>query len=300
MGYVYSITAVLLWGLVQIPIKMAKAPGRVGVMISMPAGLAAITLILALQGGPLLQALTPWDWFLIVVSGIATFPAATFAYFEAVQRAGITAAAPITRLTPVLVVLISAALPGGRLLWPSVMAAVLIFVGGVFLAKGAHRAHPIETHRELRIGLLYAFGACLMWVVSFLAVDGISDDVPRSLVVFYGLITGAVVHYAVMGALGRLKEVRNLTRRDVVCYCLQGVGSFALGYWAMFESIELLGVGRSSVITGTWPVPATILGIVVFHERMNRQKVAGVVLLVMSAVLAGLGPWLEGFLLTLF
>ena len=296
----YSIVAVLLWGLVQIPIKMAKAPGRVGVMISMPAGLVVITLILILQGNLVLPEATGGDWFLIVVCGIATFPAATFAYFEAVQRAGITTAAPITRLTPVLVVLVAAALPGGRLLWPSVLAAAMIFVGGVLLAHGAHRTHPIETRRDLRIGLMYAFFACLMWVVSFLGVDHISGSVPRSLVVFYGLGIGAIVHWAVMWLIGRAREVRNVTRRDVVCYCLQGVGSFALGYWAMFESIELLGVGRSAVITGTWPVPAAIVGFLVFREAINVQKSVGIVLLILSAVLAGIGPWLEGFLLTLF
>ena len=59
-------------------------------------------------------------------------------------------------------------------------------------------------------------------------------------------------------------------------------------------------MGRSAVITGTWPVPAAIVGFLVFREAINVQKSVGIVLLILSAVLAGIGPWLEGFLLTLF
>ena len=50
LGYLLSMAAVVLWGLVQIPIKIAKAPGRVGVMVSMPAGIVAVVTILLFQG----------------------------------------------------------------------------------------------------------------------------------------------------------------------------------------------------------------------------------------------------------
>ncbi|HUU42917.1 MAG TPA: DMT family transporter [Planctomycetota bacterium] len=291
MGYLLSIVAVILWGLVQIPIKIAKAPGRVGVMVSMPAGIAAVVLILLFQGNLVLPEAVGRDWFLILLTGVATFPVATYMYFEAVKRAGITSAAPITRLTPVIVVVACAALGIQALSWPVAFAALTVFIGGVFLARGAGRAHPIESRRDLKIGLTYALIACVMWAVGYVGVGQISEQIPRILVLFYGLGFGAVLHWAVMAALGRLKELRKLKRLDVLCYCIQGVGSFALGYWAMFESISYLGSDKSAVISGTWPVVGVAAGIVVFREPMNRQKLVGVVLLILSAVLVGIDPF---------
>jgi len=292
LGYLFAIVAVVLWGLVQIPIKIAKAPGRVGVMVSMPAGIVAVVLILLFQGKLTLPEADGRDWFLILLTGVATFPVATYMYFEAVKRAGITSAAPITRLTPIIVVMACAALRIKELSWPVFFAALMVFIGGIFLAKGIRRSHPIESHRSLKVGLLYAFIACFMWAIAYVGVGQISREIPRILVLFYGLGFGAIVHWIVMMIVGRLKELRDLRRVDVVCYCIQGVVSFALGYWAMFESIGYLGSDKSAVITGSWPVVGVVTGIVVFREPMNLWKLLGTVLLILSAVLAGMEPFL--------
>lgn len=300
MGYVVALTAVILWGLVQIPVRLAKAPGRVGVMISLPVGVAAMLVILLVRGDLAVPAASASDWFYILMTGLFQFQLATFCYFEAVQRAGITTAAPITRLVPVLVVLASATLGLEPLSWPIISAALLIFIGGVFLAKGTRRAHPVETHKQLHSGMAYAAVACALWAVGMLCVDQVSAEIPRSLVVLYGLAFGCVIHWAVMTLLGRLRELRKLTRLDVVCYCTQGVVSFAVGYWAYFVSIRYLGLNAATVTTGCWPAVGLVAGIVVFREPMNGHKLLGTMIFILSGILAGIGPWLERFISALW
>jgi len=290
MGYVYAACCILLWGLVQIPIKLARAPGRVGVMISMPVGIITMWIILLAQGKFLLPAAPLRDWLFTLLMGVCMFPAATYTYFEAVQRTGISAAAPITRLTPLLVVMISAAFGLAKLSWVLAFAGVMVFVGGAFLARGAHQSHPIESRRNLRVGLLYAFVACILWTAGNLLVAAVSNSMSRALVLFYGLSFGALVHWTVMTAGGELKQLRWVRRLDLLLYSIHGVVSFALGYWAFFESIRILGVNEASVITGCWPAIGVAAGIVVFREPMNLQKLVGIVLFIASTVLAGFAP----------
>jgi len=290
MGYVYAGVCILLWGLVQIPIKIAKAPGRIGVMISMPVGIVTMLVILLVQGKFLLPVAPVRDWLFTLLMGVCMFPAATYMYFEAVRRVGITTAAPITRLTPLLVVMISAASGMAKLSWMLVAAGLMIFAGGALLGRGAHRSHPVESRASLRTGLVYAFIACILWAAGNLLVAEVSDCMSRALVLFYGLAFGAAVHWTVMTARGELKKLRAVRKRDVLLYCTHGVVSFALGYWAFFESIRVLGVNQASVITGCWPAIGVAAGIVVFREPMNLQKIAGIVLFIASAVLAGVAP----------
>jgi drug/metabolite transporter (DMT)-like permease len=292
MGYLLAACCIVLWGLVQIPIKLARAPGRIGVMISMPVGIVTMLIILLAQGKFVVPTAPGRDWLLTLLMGVCMFPAATYTYFEAVQRAGITTAAPITRLTPLLVVTVSAAFGLAELSWTLVSAGVMIFVGGVFLARGAHHSQPTESRGNLRVGLLYASVACVMWAAGNLLVAQVSNQMSRALVLFYGLTFGALVHWGIMTLAGQLKQLRSVRRLDLLLYCIHGVVSFALGYWAFFESIRILGVNEASVITGCWPAVAVAAGIIVFREPMSLQKLVGIVLFIGSAVLAGIARWM--------
>jgi drug/metabolite transporter (DMT)-like permease len=292
MGYVLAVLALVLWGLVQIPIKMAKAPGRIGVMVSMPAGLLAVVAILAVRGTFTVHGASTKDWACILLTGLFQFPLATYLYFESIKRAGITNASPITRLEPILVVVTSVALGIAGLSWWIAVAAAMIFVAGLLLARGAHLAQPAGSHRLLHTGMLYAFVACFFWAAGDVLLSQVDPKIPRLTALLYGLSFGAVVHWTVMAVFGQIKELRSLTRRDWLCYAAQGVVSFALGYWAFYESVRLLGLNRAVVITGCWPLAAVAVGIVVFREPMNLIKLVGILLFIAAAVLAGIVPML--------
>ncbi len=291
MGYVLAAVALVLWGLVQIPIKLARAPGRTGIVVSMAAGLVSLGVILLMRGGLALPDASWREWLVIGLNGLCHFSVPTYLYYDAIRRAGISNASPVTRLTPVLVVIGAVALGMSQFSWGVAFSAALVFVAGMLLAKGAHDAHPVESRRDLYAGLACAFVASVIWAVGDLLVAGLRKDLARSLVLFWGLAFSGVFHLVLLAAAGRLKELRLLAGRDYVCFGIHGLVSFAVAYWAFFESIQMLGVSTSVVITGCWPLVGVLAGIVIFRERMNLVKLAGIVLFVLSAVLAGLIWW---------
>lgn len=287
MGYLVAVLALVLWGLVVIPLKLVRAPGKLGVLISMPVA-ALVMCIISLATGTLsFPHASAADWLLIAFTGVCQFPLASFTYYEAVKLAGVTVTTPLTRLTPILVVLVSVIL-GFSVVTPMLVVATVVFLAGAALiALGIWRHHLEGIRFPVKAGLFYALIACVAWAAGNLLVSRVSPSIPRSIVTLYALLFGIAVHVSVMGVLGELPALRQMSRRDVLLFASHGTVSFAFGYWALFEAIQLLGVSRASVIAGTWPAVSVWVGVLLFREPMNVLKVLGTVLLIASAVLAG-------------
>jgi len=62
--------------------------------------------------------------------------------------------------------------------------------------------------------------------------------------------------------------------------------SYALAYWAAFSAIHMLGVSQASIITSAWPVASVLVGLLMFREKLNLLKLAGMILLIAGAALA--------------
>lgn len=288
MGYVLAVTALLLWGLVQIPIKLARAPGRSGIVVSMATGLVSLGVILVVTGRMAWPSASAGEWVVICANGLCHFSLPTYLYYDAIRRAGITNASPVTRLTPVLVVAAAVALNMTPFSWGIAGSAAMVFAAGVLLGRGARASHPIEKRGDLYAGMTFAFIAAVLWAVGDILVARMRADLARSIVLFWGLFFSGVFHLAMLAVLRRVGELRQLVARDFLCYGIHGVVSFALAYWAFFEAIQALGVAPAIVITGCWPLIGVLAGVVLFREPMNPAKVAGIALFVLSALIAAL------------
>jgi drug/metabolite transporter (DMT)-like permease len=288
LGYVLAISAAVMWGLVQVPIKLARAPARVGLLVSVPSAAVVLAAVLALRGGLGLPHFSAADWTFIVLSGLFNFALANLCYLEAVQRAGITTAAPLSRLTPLIVVVAQAAITRTGLSGLLIAAAVMTCAGGVLCARGARLGLAAGEHHHLRAGMILAVVACLMWAAGYLTLGQISRAVPRLEVALYGLLFAGAVYWIIALLRGGGRALRSMSRRDLLLYGCHGVVSYAAAYPALFEGIRRVGVSRGTVIGEAWPAFAVLVGIGVFRERTNVQKLAGIALLIGSALLVTL------------
>ena len=286
MDYLLAVGAVLIWGLVTIPIKLARARGRLGVMVSMPTGLAALALAVLATGQAGLPDASWRDWLFIGVTGLCQFAVGGVAYYEAVQYAGVTVTAPITRLMPLLVVLSAVLLGSTRFSWLILLAAGLTVLGGIVLSRGLQHPNQPHSRSDMRKGIVLAVLTAVLWAGGNLAVDQVSAEVTRVQVTLYSLALGTVFYWVFMAARGRLSRLRRLTRRDWLCYAVHGVLSYAVAYLLLFESIDRLGVSRATVLIGSWPVAAVVVAVAVFREHVNVLIGSGIVLMIGGAVLA--------------
>ena len=288
MGYAFVILAVIFWGLVHVPIKLAKAPGRLGVMVAMPVAMIPLIILAAVTGELLIPHCSPRDWLFILLTGLFQFALGEAAYYEAVHCAGITVAAPTTRLTPLLVVMTTMIIGTGNFSWLLLPAAAMILLGGMLLARGVRRKDAHADHADVRKGVLFALLACICWAAGNLSVDQVDKEISRVMVTLLSLGFGTVVYGTLLAVSGKLRKLRTLTRRDVLLYSAIGLVGYTVAFYAFFEAIRRMGVGPAAVVAGTWPAAAVIVGVLIFREPMNRLKTIGIILLLLSAVLAAL------------
>ena len=288
MGYAFALIAVVCWGLVHIPIKLAKAPGRLGVMVAMPAAMIPLILLAVATGQFLIPDCSWRDWLFILLTGLCQFAFGEAAYYEAVHCAGITVAAPTTRLTPLLVVTATMFLTPEQFSWLLLPAAATIALGGILLARALRSRNTQPAHPDLKKGIIFALLACVAWAAGNLAVDQVDKDISRIMVTLLALGFGTLVYGTILVLTGKLTRLRTLTRRDFLLYTAVGLIGYSVAFCAFFEAIRRMGVGPAAVVCGIWPAAAVLVGILVFREPMNRLKTVGVILLVLGALLVAL------------
>lgn len=285
MGYVFAVLAALLWGLATIPIKLARAPGRLGIMASMTVAMLLLGGLLAVTGQMHIPEASTRDWIFILLVGILRFGVGVGFYFAAVQHAGVTTAAPIMSLASIFVVLGGALLGMSELTWLLLAAAGLASVGGFVLGMGLKSDRTITNRHQLHKGVAYAFVACVLISAGHLMIANVDDSLPKGLVTWFALLLGSVGYFAVLCVSGQIGRLKSISLREVAIYGCHGLLSFAGAYWFFLKAMSILKVGRTQVITCSWPAIAAFIGVMIFREKMNKAKLVGMILMIAGAMM---------------
>lgn len=286
LGYVLAAGAAVIWGVILIPVKAARAPGHLGIAISMPAGVVGL-LVATLVAAP--DSLDPAVIFspaglLLALAGICQFPLGTACYYGAVRCGEVSAVTPLTRLKSVLVLLV-AALAGIEIVTGGVaLGCALGLAGGVLITRGPRRGRT-SAGRENAKGMAFALAAAAAWAAGDILIRLALKHVPPLPATLVALAMGAAAYYLVLLARGKLSLVAAMSRRDKLLYATHGVFSFGAGYLMNFAAIAAIGVTRTVVITGAWPAVSFVLGLTLYRERATPVKLAGFALLMAGATL---------------
>ena len=79
-------------------------------------------------------------------------------------------------------------------------------------------------------------------------------------------------------------------RSDIIGCILTGIITCFVPYLLYTYSLTGLENGKASVIASIEPVVASMVGIMVFHEKMDIFSAAGVVLVLLAVVLLNIKP----------
>ncbi len=236
--------AVLLWSALAL---MTAASGRMP-----PFELAALTFAIGGTAGLAYAALRgrlgalrqPWNVWLVGVGGLFGYHAL---YFAALRSAPPAQASLVAYLWPLLIVLMSAALPGERLRPKHVVGAAMGFCGAALLMGGGFG--PPQP------GLWLAAGCALLWS-SYSIASRFLKEAPTEAVAGFCLVTAALAelcHLAFETTVwpGRMSEVAAIVGL--------GLGPVGLAFYLWDHGVKrgdirLLGVGAYAA-----PVLSTIL-----------------------------------------
>src|SRR5262245_2428149 len=116
---------------------------------------------------------------------------------------------------------------------------------------------------------------CLLWSFAFIAGKiGVTDCPPLILLTARFSLAGILV----LGVLALRREAWQLTRRDVLVYCVLGVANNALYLGLGYTGLKTVSAGIGGLIVSANPVFTAVLAALFLGEVLTWRKVAGLLL----------------------
>ena len=230
------------------------------------------------QGG--LAAVEAKTWVFLILSGLAT-GASWLCYFRALQLGDINKVVPIDKSSTVLTMLLAFVFLQEDISPMKVGCMVLIGGGTMLMITRREVSHPEKKGRAwLLYACLSALFASLTAILGKVGIQGIDSNLGTA------IRTGVVLVMAwvVVFVTGREKEIRGIPRKELFYICLSGLATGAswLRYYRALQD------GLASVV-----VPIDKLSILVtiafswlvFHEKLSKKAMAGLLLIVAGTLL---------------
>lgn len=230
------------------------------------------------QGG--LAAVEAKTWVFLILSGLAT-GASWLCYFRALQLGDINKVVPIDKSSTVLTMLLAFVFLQEDISPMKVGCMVLIGGGTMLMITRREVSHQEKKGRAwLLYACLSALFASLTAILGKVGIQGIDSNLGTA------IRTGVVLVMAwvVVFVTGREKEIRGIPRKELFYICLSGLATGAS--WLCYY--RALQDGLASVV-----VPIDKLSILVtiafswlvFHEKLSKKAMAGLLLIVAGTLL---------------
>lgn len=280
LGDLLVIGGASLWGTLGIVVKTLYESGlSVEIIVTVRATLATGLLLAALAViRPALLRIRLRDVPLFAVYGLVSVAAFNLLYFATIQRVSVAAAAVLMYTAPAFVAVASYLTLGEPLTRAKVTALVLTLVGCVLVA----RAYEPETFKGQLLGLLTGLGSGLTYGMYSVFGKHALKRYRTWTVQTYALVAGTLPLLLLFGREAAGAVVRAPAGLPGLIYLalVPTLGAYGL-YLAGLQRIE---ASRASIISTVEPVIAALLGFWVLHEPLSLAQVAGIVLVLVSAV----------------
>ena len=227
-----------------------------------------------------LAAVEAKTWVFLILSGLAT-GASWLCYFRALQLGDINKVVPIDKSSTVLTILLAFVFLQEDISPLKVGCMALIGGGTMLMITRREVSHQEKKGRAwLLYACLSALFASLTAILGKVGIQGIDSNLGTA------IRTGVVLVMAwiVVFVTGREKEIRGIPRKELFYICLSGLATGAS--WLCYY--RALQDGLASVV-----VPIDKLSILVtiafswlvFHEKLSKKAMAGLLLIVAGTLL---------------
>lgn len=280
--YVAAVLAAgCLWGTMGL---FTRSLGAIGIgsagAIFVRCALAALLFLLTiLLKDPTQLRVKPKDFWCFFGSGICSLLFFTYCYFTAITLMSLSAAAILLYTAPAIVMLLSALLFHERVTGKKI-AALVLAVTGCALVSGLGSGTAITTK-----GLLHGLGAGGGYALySIFARCALDRGYGSNTVNFYSCLLAAIGSALIWGVGEPLAAAAASWGNAALCLCA-GVVTCYLPYLLYTYGLSGLETGRASILASVEPVVATLLGVLVFREKMTLLGAVGVVCVLSAVVL---------------
>lgn len=215
-------------------------------------------------------------WLFLILSGLAT-GASWLCYFKALQIGDINKVVPIDKSSVILTVLLAFLFLHEEISLPKGIGLVLLGIGTFMMIEKKDVSD--KENPKGKGWLLYAVGsavfASLTAILGKVGISGVESNLGTA------IRTGVVLIMAWMMVLatGKSAAVRQIPKKELTFICLSGVATGAS--WLCYYKALQDGLASVVVPIDKLSILVTVaFSFVVFHERLSKKGVFGLVLIV--------------------
>lgn len=272
----------VLWGSMGLFVRTLNAQGLASMeIVGLRATVTVVALFLFLLLFDRKLFKICWkDLWCFLGTGICSIVFFNFCYFKAITLTSLSVAAILLYTAPAIVMVLSYFLFQEKLTKRKLLALVMTFVGCV-LVTGILTETGNVTAGGILVGLGAGLGYALYSIFSRYALE---RGYTSLTITFYTFLIAAIgsFFFADMGKVARVA----MNGAGNLFFCLAfGVLCTVVPYLTYTLGLQYVENGKASIIASVEPVTATLLGAVLFHEKLTVSGVLGIVLVLAALMI---------------
>ena len=221
----------------------------------------------------------PRDLWCFLGTGLLSLLFFTFCYFHAISMMNLSTAAILLYTAPIIVMLLSALLFREQITGRKILAAAMAFAG-CCLVSGMGTGTAL-TLKGLLYGLGAGFGYALYTIFSRYALQ---RGYGSSVINFYSCAFAAAGAFLIWRPQGMGSAM--FSSAPAFLWCLgTGVLSCFVPYQLYTWGLTGLENSKASILASVEPVVASLVGVILFHEKLTIPAIAGIGLVLAAIVL---------------
>lgn len=280
-SHVLILIAGILWGSMGLFVRRLNVCGLVSMeIVSLRACVTAVAMFLFLlffdRKLLKIQVRDIWCFFGTGICSILFF---NFCYFKAITLTSLSVAAVLLYTAPAIVMIFSYFLFGEKFTKRKLLALVMTFIGCV-LVTGIFT----DTGHVSASGILVGLGAGLGYALySIFSRYALERGYHSLTITFYTFLVAAIGTFF----LADMKQVAGVVTDSVgfFLFCLAfGIVCTVIPYLTYTLGLKYVENGKASIMASIEPVTATLLGILIFHEKLTVSGALGMVLVLAALI----------------
>jgi len=301
-GEVIALLSALLWAFASV--LMGWGTKRLHViplnLIRCSVSTAFFWSLLPFFGGlKAVAAIPAGQWLWLLLSVVMLLIVGDLLYFRSLDMVGVSWAMPVASINPLWAVLLAALFIDEPLSW-GLLAGTLLVIAGLVLVSRSTNNDGVVAGRRQRIGLLLALLTSVAWAVGQVilkpaaagldsaVVNGVRQPMAALMMLGLGLTRDqwpSGHQHAAQVTRGTRQDLRKLDWRSWLTIVVASLVGTGVGSLLFVQAIQMIGAGRTAVLTSTAPLMAIPLAVLWLHERPNRRTLIGALLATAGIIL---------------
>lgn len=275
------LTAGILWGTMGIYVRKLNALGFTTIeIVAVRSIVTAILLLVVLFFCNRKMLAIRWkDIWCFIGTGIFSIVFFNYCYFKAITMTSLSVAAVLLYTAPAIVMVLSAILFHEKITAVKMISLIATFVGCVFVTGLVGDTGSLSTGGVL-MGLGAGLGYALYSIFSRYALERGYHTLTISFYTFVFACLGTLPLADISMIFDACKENLGM----IGFYLVFGLVSTVIPYITYTLGLTAMENSKASIIASVEPVAATVLGILLFHEKMTGNNLIGIVLVLGAIV----------------